>query len=395
MNRVLGRFRLLLPPTSFCLAYALIYLALNSPVYIWNVNNRFMPPPPNITGPRRFALVLGLLAYGLYRATAFHPYFRNNYRRWLESTPWTWRKPLPVGPVRVVWEDAIIVATMSAPAWYFEDFSPLATFSLPLGAYLIALSFTFVMTGAWGFHIATLFAVGLGVRLWDGPEWAYTAAILLAWAFGSVGLGRSLKHWPWTAGFSKIDANHVETLVGQNPIAQTTLGWPYDRLGPRKDPPMTPRRALDGFFAALLLAWWFYAGLALVPESGRLPLAMMLLLNGTLVGSLFRISRYATGYTSPLSLVGRIVRLKPIIPSYDQIFMAPLAAMFVALAGPWMLARIGVPLDASAAISFGLALMALILGGPDRLRWQLTAKHRVIPAMGNASKTQGGFIQVG
>src|SRR6266496_4132038 len=46
------------------------------------------------------------------------------------------------------------------------------------------------------------------------------------------------------------------------------------------------------------------------------------------------------------------------------------------------------------AMSLGLAEIALYLVGPDLRRWQLTAKHRVVPAINASSKTKGGFIQV-
>ncbi len=45
-------------------------------------------------------LIGGSALLGLHRAIAFHPYFHGDYLRWLKSTPWTVRKPLPAGPMR-------------------------------------------------------------------------------------------------------------------------------------------------------------------------------------------------------------------------------------------------------------------------------------------------------
>jgi hypothetical protein len=392
MSRLLGRFRLLVPPASYLIVYVLLYLACNLPVLMWGLNPAF-PAPPQMSYTRRGMLVFGLLAYGAYRAFAFHPYFRNGYRKWLESTPWNWRRPLPVGPARPVWEDAVIVAAMSAPAWYFGDFGPLATFCIPLGSYLMALSLTFPATGAWGFHILTMFTVGLAVRFWDRPPTYYTTAILLAWAFGTVGLGRSLKHWPWVSAVPEIEVQRLDKLV--NAQIENLLGWPYDRLGPRSDKPTTWRSTLDAFFACVIATWWFYAILGIAPEQGRFPMAVMVTMYVLMFTVINRISKYVVGYAPPLSMVGRIGRFRPFLPSYDQVFIAPITAIFAVAAGPWLLRPTGLQVDATASISLGVAMIALFIGGPDRRRWQLTGKHRIVPAISSSSKVKGGFIQVG
>ena len=121
----------------------------------------------------------------------------------------------------------------------------------------------------------------------------------------------------------------------------------------------------------------------------------MILMYGILFTLIHRVTRYMLGYASPLSLIARIARLRPIVPSYDQVFLSPLAAVFAISVGPWMLHRVGLDWDASAAIALALAEFALYLGGPDLRRWQLTARHRIVPAMNAQSRTKGGFIQVG
>ena len=199
MSRLLRRFRMLVPPSSALIVYAFAYLVANLPYLFWLRAGNLGVVPDSMSYGRRTVLVFGLVVYGGYRAFGFHPYFRSGYRKWLESTPWDWRKPLPVGPAAPVIEDALVVAAMSAPAWWFGDFEFLSTYCIALGAYLMALSLTFPKTGAWGFHVVVMFAVGLAVRLWEAPSWMPTTAILLAYVFGIVGLGRSLKHWPWTA----------------------------------------------------------------------------------------------------------------------------------------------------------------------------------------------------
>jgi hypothetical protein len=397
MRHLLGRFRLLVPPATYLVIYVLAYLACNLPLLFLGVNVGAGGLPGVVRG-RQCMLIFGLLAYGAYRALAFHPYYRSGYRKWLESTPWTWRKPLPVGPVRPVIEDVIIVSAMSAPAWFFGDFEYLATFCLPLGSYLMVISASFPATGAWGFHVPVVLAVGLALRICDGPALGYSAAILFALAFGLAGLRRSLRRWPWDLKVPDFDPNKVENWghgAVQIQTLKDELGWPYDRLGPRRDGPPTWRGSLDVFFSCIAIAWWFYAILGLAPENGRGPIAFMVLMYAMLFTLIHRITRYLMGYASPLGLGGRIARFSPIIPSYDQVFVAPIAAVFAITVGPWMLNRLGLAWDASASIALAAALIALFLGGPDRRRWQLTAKHRVVPAITGSARTKGGFIQVG
>ena len=392
MSRLLRRFRLLVPPATYIVLYVIVYLACNLRGIQWGPNPAFPPADHNARG-RQTVLIAGLLVYGAYRVLAFHPFYRAAYRKWLETTPWTWRKPLPVGPVYPVIEDVLIVSAMSAPAWYFGDFEFLATFSLPLGAYLMTLCGTFRTTGAWGFHVPVAIIVGLALRLWDQPAWAYSGAILLALVFGLVGLGRSLKRWPWNLGTKEFDPAKLETMMGEGLTNQ--LGWPYDRLGPRHDGPITWRATADTLFFCVVIAWWFYAFLGLTPDGARGPIAIMVMMYVMLFSLVYRISHYMIGYASPLGLFGRIARLSPIIPSYDQVFVAPITAIVAVTLGPWMLGRAGMRWDSIASISMGVALMALFLGGPDRRRWQLTAKHRVVPAINGSARTKGGFIQVG
>src|SRR5947209_2936166 len=47
--------------------------------------------------------------YAIYRVWTFHPALRPDYYQWLRGTPWTSRKPLPLGPVHVVGQDVLLV----------------------------------------------------------------------------------------------------------------------------------------------------------------------------------------------------------------------------------------------------------------------------------------------
>ena len=57
-------------------------------------------------------LFIASIQHGLSRVFGFHPIWHGDYLNWLKMTPWTSRKPLPWGPVELIWEDGIIVGAL-------------------------------------------------------------------------------------------------------------------------------------------------------------------------------------------------------------------------------------------------------------------------------------------
>src|SRR4051794_3175520 len=72
------------------------------------------PPMLQVRESAGGLLVLFMGWYGAYRALKFHPVVHSKYRQWLELSPWTNRLPLPLGPVMFVWQDALLIAAVSA-----------------------------------------------------------------------------------------------------------------------------------------------------------------------------------------------------------------------------------------------------------------------------------------
>ena len=392
MRGFLRRFRMLLPPSGYIVGYAVVYLLASLPALI--VANRMGAAAVN--APLRRVPILvhfgGVLAYGFYRASAFHPFFRPGYRQWLETTPWSWGKPLPVGPAHLTWEDLAIVAAAGLPEWLAGDVSPPATYCAALGGYLFALSGSFAATGAWGFQFPVLFGLGLALRLWQGRPESYAAATLVTYLVGLVGLRLSLRAWPWPdAASMTVDLNKPLAPKGKH----DPLGWPFDRLGPRPEPPPRPRETLGKVLAAGLIGWWCYALIHLLPRPAGLFMVRGMFSYMAVFLIVIDLATTISGYASPISLAGRVARLRPLIPSYDQVFLTPLAAVFTLSAGPGALEHAGIPGDVALAISAGLTLMTLWLGGPDRRAWQLTARHRVVSGINSSASKTGAFVQTG
>ena len=136
----------------------------------------------------------------------------------------------------------------------------------------------------------------------------------------------------------------------------------------------------------LLAGWWFFVTGVIFRrldptvkggEYNGFYLVLMFAVAG-------RVLIYCDGYLSPLSLMGRLYHLRPIIPGYDKIFVAPLLALLVGVAA-WYLPR-WVHVDSLIIVSMGVTLCWwFLLGmGPSLREWRLTGNHRI---------TRGVFVQ--
>src|SRR5262249_42580382 len=155
------------------------------------------------------------------------------YRFWLEMTPWTHRKPLPGGPVHLVWEDIVVLGALLVPAWYGKVLSPWIGVTVFLCCYATVLASTFGATNAPVFGYVVYFGLGLVIRLWPWPESQALVSAFIA-LVTLVGLRRQLVNFPWPN--EKLEQFRMQTPAQINEMAARSgkrLGWPYDRLGPK------------------------------------------------------------------------------------------------------------------------------------------------------------------
>src|SRR5436190_19696300 len=117
---------------------------------------RFPSSPSIISGMPEFFLLRKIMlcsAAGLYaafRLLRFHPACYPGYAGWLKQTPWTPDRPLPLGPVHPVWQDAVILALIGAVANWHARFDPALPVIVYAVVWLIGLSLLLVVTRAWG-----------------------------------------------------------------------------------------------------------------------------------------------------------------------------------------------------------------------------------------------------
>ena len=83
----------------------------------------------------------------------------------------------------------------------------------------------------------------------------------------------------------------------------------------------------------------------------------------------------------PISLWGRIMTARWIIPGYDCVFVAPLCTLLVALIG----LAVGIVADPAYwgtvvyPLTMAAALIVALNMGPSLARWRLTGHHRIAP----------------
>ena len=330
------------------------------------------------------------LAYGVYRVTAFHPFFRPRYREWLAQTPWTSRKPLPVGPVAWVWEDGVILAGLAVLAWADGHIDPVLAATIPLLSGGVLLTTSLFATGTWGFGYATAFALGLAV--WLGPNrWAFFGAAIGANLLGHIGYRRSLNRFPWPSDPSEGWWPFALMVLGVvHDQSRVLCGWPFDYLRP--DLSDQPRIDLaDAALISLLSGWWLFAVGSLLPPQDRMNLLTGCLLLGAGTLSVLRLGLYRSRCSPPLNFWGRIVTFRWIIPGYHQVYLGPIATLFIPLPCVNLLLRWGIPGDVAIPISFTLAMFVAFSARPSLKSWRLTGRHRILPSYQHTT----AFIKVG
>ena len=303
------------------------------------------------------------LGYGIFRGIYFSPFDHVGYGHWLRDSGWQHPQPLPLGPLRLVWQDALLlgVIALSLP---LELVTRLA---VPVVAFAISYCIP-----AWNWSLAQrvyLFGYGL--------PWLIGCGILAVWAESIVGLSLVaivclvLSQMATTRALAKFDeyeSSQPLALVSasKTPEKDPSAGWPATVLLT----PTTERRWSPGhaIAAGAVVAWLVItiAGPAdmilrqprtvhrrskqrflLTQVSSRIYkdymhfIGSLAILGVVIPCALMRVARYCGQLLPPISLWGRVRTGRFIIPGYDNVFIAPLAAVLIAIALPTSLVMVG------------------------------------------------------
>jgi hypothetical protein len=386
-SRLFARARLVLPPVFTIVPLLLFFLVLEGPLlYLeWRAGRR-----ANLeVRPGSALLLFAAMNYGFFRVLAFHPAFRNGYRTWLESTPWTYRKPLPLGPVELVWEDGLFLALLilvSAVQPEPRSMHLLCTF---LATHLLALTCSFWLTRSWAAGYVTAFALGLAVSFWRQPL-VCVALLSGVYLIAYEGLRQAMASFPWKPRrLPKLSDDMSIPVLNREPC-----GWPHDRMmGQVVDLQGTSR--IDAVLGCLLASWWLSVLVSLIRDPGERRFCS----EGAFVGTMFfapfvRLMIYAAGYSSPISFWGRICTSRWIIPGYDRVHVAPLCALIAGPATLVFLQACSAPEPIRYSIATGMVVLVAILTPPRLRQWRLTGQHRIVNTL-PAQNTKNSFVKVG
>ncbi len=383
--------RVVLPP-PWTIALFVVFYVLGEGVILY-FEFRLGPLVEALSRPGATNLAAACLAFGAFRAGAFHPFFRPGYRTWLNATPWTSAKPLPLGPVYFVWQDGLIVAAFAALSWLQPDFHPLRVVSFVLAGWLVLIGVTFRSTGAWGFNYAVWFGLGLLLLLAREPAACAAAAVvtyLLTW----VGLRRSLARFPWERASDRSLAYSLFNSTSHGTLyIGGSHGWSFEQLRP-KLPPYMKIHLADAALTSLLAAWWLYAvGSQIKSVTDRTEVLTGLHTMALIGMGVGRLVLYCVGYMPPISLLGRLGTRRWIIPGYDKVFLAPVGVLALAIAAPLLIRWWGVIPDYGLPISLALGTFLALGAGPSLTSWRLTGNHRIVSGM--LFSSQQAFLKVG
>jgi hypothetical protein len=346
---------------GFYLLFSVVSM-MNLSTWSWQVARR------DAWFARCVLMVLGTMGVGIARVTLLHPRFNQKYAGWLTATPWQPELPLPLGPVNLVWEDLLLLIPLALLAWFDIPISPL----LPVTFYLVGFSAA-VVSSIRGEQAKPFIASW--VLLWSLALLSVRSPWLLSMVLvGSVFFTRfanemSLGHFPWDIGDPMRE-------IHRQPRA--SLSWPFDRVGPIRDPkPITPA---IGWATAALAGWWIFVIMEVIDRAGGrvlLPAFADQIPAFLAVLTLFQLAPYVAGNWPPISLRGRLMTGRLIIPGYDYVLIRPALACGLAWGLPRLLHHL--PLQVSTAITvFGVVGVALNLG-PSLQHWRLTGQHRMVP----------------
>jgi hypothetical protein len=325
--------------------------------------------PPEAASVRLFVLVLASAACGFRRILFFHPSFDKRYRAWLTVGPWTVDKPLPLGPVSLTWADVLVVGVITLLV-YLNGFcgSVLAVPAVVfLGAYVSLFALAPLPEKPRRVLVPAFVAP---FTVYPLRELYVALAVLLAlYVYCYLCFRHQFKNFPWNTEYWKGDP--IKQLRKQA-ITRRVIRWPHDVLHNYEWAPAISFSM--AMMASFMVTWWAHVIRWLVDE----PHSMGLLVLATLVISLGRLLVYVgPGYMSPISLYGRILRFRWIIPGYDKVLIAPICVWLVF----WGVVRIGIWLAVNPIWQFELSLFLMLLVAltfpPKLKRWRLVGSYRI------------------
>jgi hypothetical protein len=362
---------------------------------VWYLESKNIPIGKDLRfRPGYVILIIFGVIHGLSRVVFIHPIWNSGYQTWLESTPWSRRKPLPMGPAELVWQDGLILGPLVLLSAALPEPGAVHLLCAFLLSHLFALTATLFLTRTWAIGYSTAFALGVAVWLWRQPLaclFASTVVYLTAYE----GLWRGFDRFPW----KRFDRPNTDAGYPSRNVPAGACGWPHDRMV-GEVVSAEPISRIDALLCCMLGSWWLFVISSFISDPrGRHAVLGFFFSVVLAVIPMGRLYFYTLGYIFPITLWGRIRAGRWIIPGYDQVFVGPICSFLVGSSSLALLQAWSVPFDHSLPIATGLIVLVALIAPPRLKRWRLTGQHRIVPAMslenqGSATK-DATFVKVG
>lgn len=306
-----------------------------------------------------------VLIMGLRRPLITNPVINAPYRKWLKTTPWHPGMPLPLGPITLnVYDLALVLAS----GFLLEtlDMPPELAILVFGAAYTLSITLHLLVTGP--SRVTYLLVFGLLTMVWVLPDLRVAALIVVAmYPIEHLAIRQSFKAFPWEP---------------QVPRHAVPLGWSFERLGP--EPLKLRIPAFDALIVSLLIGLTVYLVFLKSFVEFRIELVPILVIAGC-VAALMRLGIYWEGISNPLGIFTRLATGWLIIPGFDQIFVAPFAAVAVLLA-TWKLSKYFLIEPVTAGAAATVVALILLGMGPRLSRFRLTGTFNVSKQYNAANK---------
>ncbi|MGC8639674.1 MAG: hypothetical protein ACP5XB_07315 [Isosphaeraceae bacterium] len=383
---MIARLRQILPHRLTMVFFAALFLLLEGPVlYVeWKMGLRV---PGLKVRPGTMIILFAAAFYGFHRAVVPHPFYRADYRKWLEMTPWTVHKPLPMGPVSLVLEDSLILGILMLLTWTQPVRLSIRVLNTFLISHSLFLTAAFWSTGVGTLGYLALFGLGLAVRFWYSP-WVCFALATAVYLVVHEGLWQSLARFPWKLEREWYDAflereryDAFNDRARADKLVGPSCGWPYDRLlRDVKSAEKYRLGSLDAVLISMLAGWWVSCLVALVFDpSARVDMGDFAFTLCLIFAPLVRLLAFVKYYRSPISFWGRIRTWRWIIPGYDRCLVGPALAVVAAGSVFGLCQEASVSLEIASSLGITTVLLVTLTTPPGLREWRLTGKHRMVP----------------
>jgi hypothetical protein len=375
------------PPLGWVAVFVLAYGMLDGG--LWLIEHGAPSLKGELAGLPEFmqmrAGILGTAAgfYALYRLWRFHPACNSSYAGWLKTSPWTPQKPLPLGPVHPVWQDAVVLGAIAALArWHahVDPAIPVLAFGL---VYLVAMTLLLALTRTWlpCLLLGFIWPAPILPVMRDSPTVGIIAALVAVIWYGHR---KSLHAFPWKRTVlnppESREANQrksvmemeirIDSLSNTPTVRTPNLGWPFLWLSPKFE--CHSVSISTGFFVSALISWWTYCAIV----GFEIPSSPAAILVFAAMAALARFAIYCSGLGPSFNLWGRLASGRIIVPGFDRVVVTPLIVLALAITGGVAIRHSGSWYPVASACVVGLIWFALLAGGPTMRKWILTGQHR-------------------